>query len=419
MTFKPQPYLLNNQVQHYAWGTQGADAFIPHFLGMEPIADTPYAELWMGTHPKAPSQVQLDDETVSLAAWVALYPQEILGPHVATAFNATWPFLFKILSIATPLSIQAHPNQTQAQALHAHDSEHYPDANHKPEIAIALSKLTALVGFKDFEGIVTTLKTYPEITRFIGSETVAALSQAREETQQRESVRQMWTALMQRAVADEAALAQALSPLSSRLAALPTPSDHEQLFLTARQIYTGADVGLLALFFLNLVHLERGQGVFLEPGIPHAYVKGTIVECMASSDNVVRVGLTPKFKDVTTLIDILTYELGAPPLLGGPPRMGDHAERVDYPVPVPEFQVQRRQLTAGTRQAHTRPNTPAIWLITAGKVQVGWGTESAIFERGQSILFPAVLRDIEVVVLEDVEVFMANVPVSNLKIPKP
>ena len=32
-----------------------------------------------------------------------------------------------------------------------------------------------------------------------------------------------------------------------------------------------------------------------------------IIECMASSDNVVRAGFTPKFKDVDTLLSMLTY----------------------------------------------------------------------------------------------------------------
>ncbi len=39
----------------------------------------------------------------------------------------------------------------------------------------------------------------------------------------------------------------------------------------------------------------------------HLLVAGDCVECMACSDNVVRAGLTPKFKDVPTLCDMLTY----------------------------------------------------------------------------------------------------------------
>lgn len=34
------------------------------------------------------------------------------------------------------------------------------------------------------------------------------------------------------------------------------------------------------------------------------------LECMSRSDNVVRSGLTPKFKDVETLVTMLTYDYG-------------------------------------------------------------------------------------------------------------
>ena len=406
--FKAQPYLLHNQIQHYAWGTRGTAAFIPQLLGTESAEDTPYAELWMGAHPKAPSTVQLANKTVPLDVWIQQHPQAILGTQVANAFDSQWPFIFKVLSIAAPLSIQAHPNTSQAQALHVRDPEHYPDANHKPEIAIALERLTALVGFKDFVGIVTTLQTYPEITTFIGTEAGACLrlTKTAPKTTQQEAVQQMYTALMRHAVADADSLAQAIDQLASRLMQFPTLAEHEQLFLNTRQIYTGADVGLFALFFLNLVHLERGQGIFLKPGIPHAYLKGNLMECMASSDNVARVGLTPKFKDVDTLIDILTYELGKLPLLG----QSLSPNMTDYSVPVAEFYVQQWCLTTGTRHTYPRPKTPAIWLITEGQIQICWGTESTTFARGQAVLLPATLREVEIVALSDAEIFLARVP---------
>ena len=403
---KAQPYLLHNQIQHYAWGSRGATSFIPQLLGIAHDADTPYAELWMGAHPKASSVVHRGSTTATLKDWVQQQPHAILGTRVAAAFDGQWPFLFKILSIAAPLSIQAHPNRSQAQALHARDPEHYPDANHKPEIAIALDSLTALVGFKEFAGIVTTLHTYPEIAAFIGSQATVRQATTMTPSTQREAVRHIYTTLMRRAIADTNDLTHAIDQLASRLAQASTHTGHERLFLTARQTYKGADVGLFALFFLNLVHLKRGQGIFLAPGIPHAYVKGNIVECMANSDNVVRVGLTPKFKDVDTLVDILTYELGAPPILE--PLPATHV--VNYPAPVPEFSVRRLRLSTGMRQTHKRPETPAIWLITEGTIQLDWGTESATFKRGQSVLLPAILREVTVTALQDAEVFLAGVP---------
>lgn len=53
--------------------------------------------------------------------------------------------------------------------------------------------------------------------------------------------------------------------------------------------------------------MEPGQAIFLPAKEPHAYLSGDCIECMACSDNVVRAGLTPKFKDVETLLAMLNY----------------------------------------------------------------------------------------------------------------
>eukprot|EP00951_Prasinocladus_malaysianus_P047542 scaffold650896_cov46-Prasinocladus_malaysianus.AAC.1 len=63
----------------------------------------------------------------------------------------------------------------------------------------------------------------------------------------------------------------------------------------------------MSVFFLNLVELRAGQAIYLDANEPHAYLSGELVEIMATSDNVVRAGLTPKLKDVQVLLDMLTY----------------------------------------------------------------------------------------------------------------
>ena len=133
----PRPYRMHNQIQHYAWGTRDQDAYIAHLLGNEPEEGVPYAELWMGAHPKAPSTIELEDgRTVALNMWIKAHPNAILGREVAERYGKL-PFLFKVLSAGQSLSIQAHPTKAQAEKLHARDPEHYPDNNHKPEIAVA------------------------------------------------------------------------------------------------------------------------------------------------------------------------------------------------------------------------------------------------------------------------------------------
>ena len=58
---------------------------------------------------------------------------------------------------------------------------------------------------------------------------------------------------------------------------------------------------------LNTLELATGECFFMGPNEPHAYISGDCVEIMALSDNVIRSGLTPKFKDVTTLMNMLHY----------------------------------------------------------------------------------------------------------------
>lgn len=67
------------------------------------------------------------------------------------------------------------------------------------------------------------------------------------------------------------------------------------------------DIGVLSIFFLNVIQMKPGQAIFLGANQPHAYLSGDCIECMACSDNVIRAGLTPKFKDVETLLEMLDF----------------------------------------------------------------------------------------------------------------
>ncbi len=85
-----------------------------------------------------------------------------------------------------------------------------------------------------------------------------------------------------------------------------TKNQLELLILRLHSDFPG-DRGVLAPLILNYIELLPGQAFFMGPNEPHAYLSGDCVECMALSDNVVRAGLTPKFKDVETLCDMLHY----------------------------------------------------------------------------------------------------------------
>jgi mannose-6-phosphate isomerase len=415
VSFQPRPYLLANKTQHYAWGSKGRDAFIPRLLGIAAKPGLPYAELWIGTHPKAPSEMILGDVSAPLPGVISQYPLQMLGERVSRRFSGTLPFLFKVLSVAEPLSIQAHPNKEQAQALHARDPEHYPDDNHKPELAIALDSLTALVGFKSLSDILHTLERYPELAHFIGPDTVPRLRRWRQLAcgEQRDLLRSMYSNLVRRATTRQPELVACICRLEGRLLrSEESLTEEEQLFLTLRETRPRTDVGLLSVFLLNPIHLEAGEGVFIEPGTLHAYMRGNIVECMASSDNVVRAGLTPKFQDFGTIVDILNYDMDPIPILG----QDAGREPVTYQTPAAEFQVSRRRLKRDEAVLEVAGGELEILLITKGDIRISWQANSggleAHFRRGQSLVMPASMGEFRMIPQSPAEVFRVQVPLG-------
>ncbi len=149
----------------------------------------------------------------------------------------------------------------------------------------------------------------------------------------------------------------------------------------------GFDIGVLVLFFLNVVNLKVGEAIFTPAGIPHAYIKGNIVECMANSDNVVRAGLTPKFKDVKQLINILTYQSGNTELIGK-----KQSDKVyEYRVSVDEFLLQKISLNNDSFQFVTN-NSLEILLVVEGELICN----NVKIKQGETVLLPALLNNISV-----------------------
>jgi mannose-6-phosphate isomerase len=158
------------------------------------------------------------------------------------------------------------------------------------------------------------------------------------------------------------------------------------------------------------MHLEEGEGIFIEPGTPHAYVRGNIVECMANSDNVVRGGLTPKFQDVENMVDILSYETEPVSILG----QGASLERVTYHTPAVEFEVSRRRLRRDETVAEVTRGALEVFLITKGDILISWqansGGHEASFQQGQSVFVPASLAEYRMTSQSPAEVFKVEVP---------
>ena len=395
MTFASRPYILTNKIQPYEWGERGGSAYIARLLGLQNVeTDRSFAELWMGTHPLGSSVV--DDGAggqLALSELVERYPQQVLGVRVAAAFANRLPFLLKVLSANAPLSIQLHPSKTQAVGLHAKDPAHYPDDNHKPEIAIALDKLYALAGLEESRVIASRLNSSPGLRDFVQFETFA-------ERPQETHARLAFLALLRNAVEKPAELANVIERLAAKLSRNSRPHYKDRLFLEMNSQYPG-DVGLLAIFFLKQQILKKGQAMFIPAGVPHAYLKGNIVECMASSDNVIRAGLTPKFKDIPALLEVASD--GRPEIYS--PETPDFL----YSPPVSEFRVARRELRAG-QSLTDRNDGVRILLMLQGRLQLAWPGGRLDVARGQSILLPGSLGEAGLQCLEAAELYIADVP---------
>lgn len=343
---------LTNRIQRYAWGSLTA---IPELLGVAP-SGAPQAELWLGAHPSAPST--LEDGT-TLDAFIAKDPARVLGADVAARFENRLPFLLKVLAAAEPLSLQAHPSLAQAREGFAAENaagvplnaphRNYRDANHKPELICALTPFHALCGFRRVGDTLRLLRGLGLDVSLLEREGLGAyfrhvMSAPRDERQ---------------ALVDTVARAPAVDGFAAECA----------LARRLAEKYPG-DAGVIGALLLNLVALQPGEALYLDAGNLHAYLEGTGIELMASSDNVLRGGLTPKHVDVNELLRVLDFTDGPPNVLRG-----------EYVTPAPDFRLTRLQVNGALRL----PAAAQILLVTDGAVRVG---EHAL-RRGESLFIGA------------------------------
>ncbi len=369
---------LSNTVRPYAWGSTTA---IPALLGIAPTGE-PQAEMWMGAHPGAPSRLTRTTATtgeteIPLTEAIEADPEGELGADTVARFGPRLPFLLKLLAAGAPLSVQVHPNLEQAREGYADeeargvpiDAPHrtYKDANHKPELICALTPFAGLCGFRPpaeaaeaMEALeVDSLKPYVDLLRAHPEE--AAL-------------REVLTAILGAEPAEMAATVTEAAAAAERIGGAHAP------YARIAHHFPG-DPGVLAAMLLNYVRLQPGEALFLDAGVPHAYLDGLGVEIMANSDNVLRCGLTPKHIDVPELLRIVRFEATEPGVLR--PEAAPSGEEL-YETPADEFALSRYTLATGAAPAELTAPTPQIVLCTAGSVTVG---ELALTP-GESVFVP-------------------------------
>jgi mannose-6-phosphate isomerase len=378
-------FLMKNQIRSYAWGSRTS---IATMTGEPTPSAEPQAELWIGAHPGGSSSLCSDIGEQPLLKAIELDPGGTLGPDVARRFDGGLPFLLKLLAADSPLSLQAHPSMAQARVgfdaeeaagipLTA-DIRNYKDCSHKPEMIYALTAFEALCGFRRISETVRLLDE-------LAAPQLAGIHATLVTMQDSDGLRQVVTTLLHADRAQVAPIVEAVTALA-RLR-LKDDSEFVNEFAMAVRLadqYPG-DPGVLIALLMNKIQLAPGEAVYLPAGNMHAYLSGFGVEIMASSDNVLRGGLTTKHVDIAELSAVVCFEPGQPRVITPVPVAPGE---LIYRTPSPEFELSVIQATPEGRILEY--GGPQILLAIDGSPRLTDAQgRCVIMRRGQSVFLPA------------------------------
>ena len=319
----------------YAWGSRSA---IAELQRRQVPSAGPEAELWMGAHPLGSARLRRGGIEHALIDVITQAPARELGASVESIFGPRLPFLMKVLAAAQPLSLQAHPTAEQAAAGFTDEqrravpvdapTRNYKDPYHKPELICALTTFDALCGFRR---VAHTLDLFDAL----GVPGLNHLSDRLRAEPSSSGVARVVQTVM---AFDPSAAASLVAQTVEACASYRGDWQRETAWaIRLAEQYPG-DRGVVIALLLNLVTLEPGEAIYLGAGNLHAYLSGTGVEIMASSDNVLRGGLTPKHIDVPALLKVLSYESGPVAVLR-PRALATDEETWD--TPAAEFRLSR------------------------------------------------------------------------------
>jgi mannose-6-phosphate isomerase len=365
-------FKIKGVVQHYAWGGY---EFIPALLKMDNAAQKPFAEYWLGVHPNHPSrredQQRLDE-----------YLEKNPLPKRENAQGDPYalPYLMKVLDVRQMLSIQVHPDKAGAAKGFEEEERagiplnashrNYKDRNHKPEMMVALGDFYLLHGFKAPEKIRETISRTPELEPIL-------------EYFEGNNYRKMYESLMRM---PQEKVNELLSALSSRVLPAYEASQlsiENEDFWAARAIKDFCsnghyDRGIFSIYLFNLVMLKKGEGIFQDHGLPHAYLEGRNIEVMATSDNVLRAGLTEKHIDVEKLLLHVKCEPVIPVILK--PAASVHEV---YKVPAREFELHHYLINGESTTIEA--GAGEIWFIEKGQAELESSGGKLRLSEGESL----------------------------------
>ena len=396
-------YKIKGEIQNYEWGGK---SFIPNLISENINKNYSYAEYWLGAHLKAPSKVFTEKGIISLDLFLNENPKETLGKQVAKNFGKL-PYLFKVLDVREMLSIQVHPSKEAARIGYKNENKkgiplnasnrNYKDENHKPEIMVALTEFWLLHGFLDVNRLTRNIKETPELSFLLPI-----------------FLEDGYTGLYKKVMEySQDEVNEVLKPLVERI--LPKYLNNElekssPEFWAAKSLVNkeskNIDKGIFSIYFFNILKLSRGEAIFQDAGVPHAYLEGVNMELMANSDNVLRAGLTNKHIDVSELIKNTKFEATIPDILKGV-RNIENGE-VIYKTLAKDFELSKIELSESIVH-RSISNSLEILILIKGTATCTQGNETMSLEKGQAILVKADTA-YKIETNSEVEIYKASVP---------
>jgi mannose-6-phosphate isomerase len=399
---------MKGVIRNYDWGGK---KYLSKLLSHPNPLQQPMAEYWLGAHETASSNIFINGAEERLDRFIAMNKEDTLGPAVTKRFGRL-PFLLKILDVRDMLSIQVHPSKHVAETEFEKENKqkipltdprrNYKDDNHKPELMVALSDFWLLHGFKPVKKLVATLRSLPELHSLIEIFDSAGYDQLYKTVME----------MPQEVVNDT------LRPVLDRIIPAYTNDQlkkDDENFWAARAAITfnqgnHIDRGIFSVYFVNLLNLKPGDGIFQDAGLPHAYLEGQNVEIMANSDNVLRGGLTTKHIDVKELMKNIKFEETEPDILR--PQRENNAEE-QYKTAAPDFKLSRFQLHQHD-QGSFQSVTGEIILVIKGKVLVSSVDDQLELQTGESA-FIMNHQKLDLKTPSTADLYRASVPVHNEK----
>ncbi|GAA1861701.1 mannose-6-phosphate isomerase, class I [Myceligenerans crystallogenes] len=399
------PFRLRNTVQTYDWGAFDA---IPRLLGAEPDG-TPNAELWLGAHPSAPSRTSPAGAVVgpdaaalqaaapgsgtpaTLDALIRSAPDAMLGKRVADEYGPRLPYLLKVLAARRALSLQVHPKPHTAREGYNRENRlglpagspkrSFHDDQHKPEMLVALTQFEGLAGLR---GTRAALGLLDGLQGKLVDGVVGALRADRSAAGMRAAFEVLIAARADTGC--RADIEKTVDSVRERLAGGSPFERADRTVVDLAEQHPG-DPGAIASLLMNRFTLEPGEALFTPAGELHAYLHGVGAEIMASSDNVLRAGLTTKLVDAEALMECASFA-ARPPVLPEVATAGGRGQVATYRAPVPEFALTLADVDPGEDVA-LPDEGPRIVLCLDGETTLSCGSgTTTTLGRGDSVFVP-------------------------------